>query len=67
MENDKSNKKMSIKLNNSGPAIFMYSVIAICLITSIICFILYYGNHTDSQIVLWEVVLRALSYGEKGG
>lgn len=53
MENDKSNKKMSIKLNNSGPAIFMYSVIAICLITSIICFILYYGNHTDSQIVLW--------------
>lgn len=44
---------MFIKLNNSGPAIFMYSVIAICVITSIICFSLYYGGYTQSGVCLW--------------
>lgn len=48
---------MFIKLNNSGPARFMYTVIAICLITSIICFIFYYGHHTDSEIVLYTGVV----------
>ena len=40
-------------LNNSGPAIFMYSVIIIALITSIICFTLYYGEYTKNIVVLW--------------
>ena len=47
---------MFIKLNNSGPAKFMYSVIAICLITSITCFVLYYGNYTENSVVLWTGV-----------
>ena len=37
----------------SGPAIFMYSVIIITLITSIVCFTLYYGNYNKSEILLW--------------
>ena len=48
---------MFIKLNNSGPARFMYTVIAICLVTSITCFILYYGNHTENLAVLYTGVV----------
>ena len=48
---------MFIKLNNSGPARFMYTVIAICLITSITCFILYYGHHTENTTVLYVGVV----------
>ena len=44
---------MGLKLNNSGPAIFMYSVIAVCILISTICFIMFYGGKTDSQAVLW--------------
>ena len=40
-------------LNNSGPAIFMYSVIAICLIVSSLCFGFFYTGNTDSLIVFW--------------
>ena len=40
-------------LNNSGPAIFMYSVIAICLVISSICFGFYYTGNTDSLVVFW--------------
>lgn len=40
-------------LNNSGPAIFMYSIIAITLVISIICFSLFYGNVYKNQIILW--------------
>ena len=43
---------MFIKLNNSGPARFMYSVIAIGILVSVICFTMYYGQKTDSKIVL---------------
>ena len=32
------------KTKKSGPAIFMYCVIAIAVITSILCFMLYYGG-----------------------
>ena len=42
-----------LKLNKSGPAIFMYSIIAITAITSIICFSLYYGNFNKNGIILW--------------
>lgn len=41
------------KTKKSGPAIFMYCVIAITLITSIICFTLYYNNIHTSKAVLW--------------
>ena len=41
------------KLKKSGPAIFMYCVIAITLITSIICFAVYYGNINKNSILLW--------------
>ena len=42
-----------IKLNKSGPAIFMYSIIAITAITSIICFTLYYGKFHKNGMILW--------------
>ena len=41
------------KAKISGPAIFMYCVIGITLLTSIICFYLYYGNINTSSFVLW--------------
>ena len=37
----------------SGPALFMYSVIALGVITSIICFSLYYGGYNESGAILW--------------
>ena len=40
-------------LKKSGPAIFMYCVIGIAIIVSIICFSLYYGNIYRNMIVLW--------------
>jgi len=41
------------KTKKSGPAIFMYSVIAIALIISIVCFSLYYGNIHKNAVILW--------------
>ena len=41
------------KPKKSGPAIFMYCVIGITLITSIICFYLYYGNVHKTEMILW--------------
>ena len=41
------------KVKKSGPALFMYSVIAITAITTIICFVLYYGNYIKNEILLW--------------
>ena len=41
------------RTKKSGPAIFMYCVIGITLITSIICFYLYYGNVYKSETILW--------------
>ena len=40
-------------LNNSGPAIFMYSVIIVTIIVWVICFSLYYGGTTSSKVILW--------------
>lgn len=37
----------------SGPAIFMYSVIALGVLTSIICFSLYYGGYNENAAILW--------------
>lgn len=42
-----------MKLNNSGPAIFMYFVIATTLIISITCFSIYYGNIYVNDVILW--------------
>lgn len=39
--------------NRSGPALFMYSIIVITAVTSIVCFYTYYGKHTNSDAVLW--------------
>ena len=41
------------KTKKSGPAIFMYCVIAITIIIWIICFTLYYGNIYKNGIILW--------------
>ena len=37
----------------SGPALFMYSVIAIGLILSVVCFGAYYSEQTENDIILW--------------
>ena len=42
-----------IKLKTEGPAIFMYAVIGITLITSITCFILYYAGICAQSVILW--------------
>jgi len=41
------------KLNNSGPAIFMYSVIVLAFLISIICFVLYYRGIYKNGVILW--------------
>ena len=41
------------KIKLSGPAIFMYCVIAITVITWIICFTLYYSNIYNNKVILW--------------
>ena len=41
------------KPKKSGPAIFMYCVIAITVIISIVCFALYYGNIYKNEMILW--------------
>ncbi|MBQ2938097.1 MAG: hypothetical protein IJE05_04390 [Clostridia bacterium] len=41
------------KTKKSGPAIFMYCVIAITVITSMVCFTLYYRNIYKNEIILW--------------
>ena len=41
------------KIKPSGPAIFMYCVIVITVITSIICFTLYYKNIYKEKVILW--------------
>ena len=40
-------------LNNSGPAIFIYCVITISLITCVTCFSLYYGNVNKTTTIFW--------------
>ncbi len=41
----------------SGPAIFMYAVITITAITSVICFTLYYGNFSENGNILWTGIV----------
>ena len=41
----------------SGPAIFMYSTIAVTAVLSTVMFILYYGGFTDSGAVLWSGIV----------
>ena len=41
------------KTKKSGPAIFMYCVIAITLITWLVCFAVYYKNIYKNGIILW--------------
>ena len=41
------------KPKKSGPAIFMYIVIAVGVLITLTCFTLYYGNFFKNDIVLW--------------
>ncbi|MBE5928659.1 MAG: hypothetical protein E7267_04700 [Lachnospiraceae bacterium] len=40
----------------SGPAMFMYCVIAICVVISTICFALYYKGINSGGVILWTGV-----------
>ena len=61
MKEENREEKINIKSKDvinhhtklSGPAIFMYTVIAITLITSIICFTLYYRGIYNTNVILW--------------
>lgn len=37
----------------SGPAIFMYCVIALGVLTSVICLGAYYGGYNENNVILW--------------
>ena len=37
----------------SKPALFMYLVILITVIVTIVCFVLYYGNYNKNEFILW--------------
>lgn len=41
------------KIKKSGAAIFMYCIIAITVIISIVCFYLYYAENYENKVVLW--------------
>ena len=41
------------KVKKSGPAIFMYIVIAITFLVAIVCFDIYYTNINNSKVILW--------------
>jgi len=45
------------KTKKSGPAIFMYCVIAVTIITWVICFSLYYGDVYKNGVVLWTGIV----------
>ncbi len=45
------------KLKISGPALFMYIVIFVTVITAVICFSLYYGGQTENGAVLWTGIV----------
>ena len=51
------------KTKISGPALFMYCVIGICLITSIVCFYMYYrGISTNYLVLLLGIVTFTIMY-----
>ena len=41
----------------SGPALFMYLVIFITVLTAAVCFFLYYGGKTEHSAVLWTGIV----------
>lgn len=45
------------KTKKSGPAIFMYCVIAITAIFSIVCLGLYYGKNLEKGVIFWTGVV----------
>ena len=45
------------KSKKSGPAIFMYCVIAVTVVVAMICFWLYYNNICPSGVVLWTGIV----------
>lgn len=45
--------KKANKPKKSGPAIFMYCVIAVTVVISAVCFLLYYKDIYKNKIILW--------------
>ena len=41
------------KTKKSGPAIFMYCIITITVIISLVCFVIYYRNINKNEMILW--------------
>ena len=51
------------KIKISGPALFMYCVIGICLITSTVCFFMYYTNiNHNNQVLVIGIVTFTIMY-----
>ena len=40
-------------IQTSGPAIFMYSIIALGIILSVVGFVVYYGEYSNNEMFLW--------------
>ena len=51
--NDKPKEANIHHTKISGPALFMYTVIVITLITSIVCFTIYYKGINNNSVILW--------------
>ena len=45
------------KTKKSGPAIFMYCVIGIAIVISLVCFYVYYTKINESTVVLWTGIV----------
>lgn len=51
------------KTKKSGPAIFMYCVITIAVITWLVCFVIYYKNIYKNETILWTgIVAFTITY-----
>ena len=57
MSRKKAYKQTMKKHNISGPAVFMYSVILLTAVTSVLCFSLYYSDVLNNGIVLWTGIV----------
>ena len=45
------------KRNLSGPAVFMYSAMALTALVSVVCFFIYYFYRCENDIILWAAIV----------
>ena len=45
------------KTRLSGPAVFMYSVIALTILIAAVCFVVYYSGVFENGVILWTGIV----------